>query len=151
MEEGWERRMEKGVWRPGVEEGEGRGKGDGQDGEKKRAKEKRGKGASASASAFLAFFYLCLLGGGFKSGVFFLSISNHFYTPTCFSGRAVLVVFESLRAGAFDRVTGRQRDGTGRGGSGREKRYFREPAGLVVRSRPRIKALFRYTIFPLYS
>ena len=69
---GWRRRVGKGSGKggveTGVEEGEERGKGDGQNGE-----EKRGKGASASA--FLAFFYLCLRRGGFKSGAFlFFSI-----------------------------------------------------------------------------
>lgn len=53
--------------------------------------------------------------GEFKSGTsFFFHIVPFLYT--CFSSRAVLVVFDSLKAGAFDRVTGRQRDGTGRGG-----------------------------------
>jgi len=123
----------------------GKGKGDGQKGEEKREK-------GASASAFLAFFYLCLPGRGWglnQEPIFFPLMKPFLYT--CFSGRAVLVVFETSRAGAFDRVTGRQRDRTGRGGSGREERYFREPAGLVVRSRPRVKALSHCTIILLYS
>jgi len=64
--EGWKGRVEKGVGgvETGVEEGEERGKGDEQKGE-----EKRGKGVSASA--FLAFFYLCLPGRGFKPGASF--------------------------------------------------------------------------------
>ena len=100
-------------------------------------------------SAFPAFFYLCLLGLAVqtRSLIFFPFIKPFLYT--CFSGWAVLVVFDSPRAGAFDRVTRRQRDGTGRERAG--GRYFREPASLVVRLRPRIKVPFRYIIFPLYS
>ena len=79
-----------------------------EEGEEKRAKEKRGK--EASASAFLAFFYLYTV--GFKSGAFFFYINSFLYA--CFNGRAALVVCDSPRAGAFDMVTGRQRDGTGR-------------------------------------
>ena len=100
----------KGEWKRGcVEEVEERGKGDGQKGQ-----EKRGKGASASA--FLAFFCLYLRGGtGLNQEPFFFFRINSFLY-TCFSGRAVLVVFGNPKTGAFDRVTGRQRDGTGRGG-----------------------------------
>lgn len=59
---------------------------------------------------FSAFDYW---GGGLnQEPCFFPLIKPFLYT--CFSGWAVLVVFESPRAGAFDRVTGRQRDGTGR-------------------------------------
>jgi hypothetical protein len=81
----------------GVEKGRERGKRDGQKG--------------ASTSAFPAFFCLCQLGLAVqtRSLIFFPLIKPFLYT--CFSGWAVLVVFDSPRAGAFNRVTGP----TGRG------------------------------------
>lgn len=85
-----------------VEEEEERGKGDGQKG-RVRVHFRRFSTLSTG------------VGGSNQEPYFFPFIKPFLYT--CFSGWAVLVVFESPRAGAFNRVTGPTgRDGAGAGG-----------------------------------
>jgi hypothetical protein len=98
-----------GVWRPEWRRG-GKGEGRWTKGGGEKGEGEKGKGSDCECISGVFLPLSTGVGGSNQEPYFFPLIKPFLYT--CFSGWAVLVVFDSPRAGAFNRVTGP----TGRGG-----------------------------------